>query len=101
MTWAGVAVVFLVFVLVVLTSPLAGIGVFFAEWMLALLLIPIAVTYRVVFHRPWRLSAASADGRDLLAAEAEGWSRSAHDRHSRRASTDVRHRAAGLDQADA
>lgn len=64
---AGVAVAVLVFVLVVLTSPLAGLGVFFAEWMLALLLIPIAVAYRTVFHRPWHLCAASADGRDLFA----------------------------------
>src|SRR3954468_3339360 len=61
---------------VVLTSPLAGIGVFFAEWMLALLLIPIAVAYRLVFHRPWHLSAASADGRDVFAVAAEGWTES-------------------------
>lgn len=73
---AGAALAVLVFLLVVLTSPLAGIGVLFAEWMLVLLLIPIAVAYRVVFGRPWQLIAESADGRDTYVASVVGWEHS-------------------------
>src|SRR4051812_8126785 len=61
---AGVAVAVVVFLLVVLTSPLAGVGVFFAEWMIALLLVPIVAGYRIAFHRPWELYAEAVDGSD-------------------------------------
>src|SRR4051812_46083874 len=48
---AGAAVAILLFVVVLLTSPLADISIFFAEWMLALLLIPLVVAYRIAFRR--------------------------------------------------
>lgn len=70
---AGIAVAVVVFIVVLLTSPLAGVSVFFAEWMLALLLIPIAVAYRIVFRRPWLVYAESADGRDSLVTPVIGW----------------------------
>jgi hypothetical protein len=70
---SGVAVAILVFMLVLVTSPLAGISVFFAEWMLVLLLIPIGVAYRIVFRRPWHVYAESVDGRDAYATSVIGW----------------------------
>ena len=79
----GAAAAVLVFIVVLLTSPLAGVSVFFSEWLLALLLIPLAVAYRIVFRRPWCLYAESADGHDLLVTSVIGWD------NSQRVITDV------------
>lgn len=72
----GAAAAVLVFILVLLTSPLAGISVFFSEWLLVLLLVPLTVAYRIVFRRPWCLYAESADGHDLLVTSVIGWNSS-------------------------
>ena len=69
----GVAAAIIVFALVLLTSPLAGVSVFFAEWMLVFLLVPIGVAYRLLFRRPWLIYAEAADGRDLRVARVVGW----------------------------
>jgi len=70
---AGTAIAVVALFLAVLTGPLAGVGVFFAEWMLALLLVPIAVGYRLLFHRPWLLYAEAADGRHVYVRSVVGW----------------------------
>jgi hypothetical protein len=70
---ASVAGLVIVLVVVVLAGPLGGVGVFVAEWALALLVIPLAVLYRIVFRRPWHVYAESADGRDALYARVAGW----------------------------
>jgi hypothetical protein len=72
----GAAAAVVIFLFVLLTSPLAGISVFFAEWMLALLLIPLAAAYRLAFRRPWRVYAESVDGRDLAYTSITGWTAS-------------------------
>lgn len=70
---AGVAAAVLALFVAVLTGPFAGVGVFFAEWMIALLVVPITVGYRVLFHRPWLLYAESADGHYAFVASVVGW----------------------------
>ena len=70
---AGIALTVIVFIVAVVASPLAGIGVLFAEWMLVLLLVPIAVAYRIVFRRPWHVYAESADGHDHPVTSVVGW----------------------------
>src|SRR4051794_19904894 len=69
----GAAGAVVMFIVVLLTSPLAGVSVFFSEWLLALLVIPLGVAYRIVFRRPWCLYAESADRRDVYVASVAGW----------------------------
>jgi hypothetical protein len=73
-TAAGLVIVLVV---VILAGPLGGIGIFVAEWALALLIVPLAVLYRIVFRRPWHVYAEAVDGHDALYARVTGWSESA------------------------